>query len=791
MHAERFVVDLKACQTEEAVKATYIRHAGFQAYIKEKVDLYVNSCLFEFKYDVKDLRTNWHRVMAQALIYVHRIQAGLINIPMPSHVALVDKNEAMLFTMDPWLPLVQGDYKWDVPASSPDKKLVSAVKTVQAQALVYDTTDPKQLAEFVSVVRELPTHSSRKIVSAVNFDSVYQSWCVEIGAHLNSESLGPYFVADLREDSVFNARRGMLAFDFDGSSYQVPARTYEQFWSLYGRPPAADVQGLILSRLHMLAPKTRRQTQGAFYTPSSAAIRGSKYLLAAEPGWQDDPNTYLWDPCCGSGNLEEPIGCLDRVFMSTLDIAEIGLLKNLDLFPGAHLFQFDFLNGSYDDLPANLRAVIEDPSKKMIVLMNPPYGEATASIAGGANKTGVSFTRVKEQMLEEGLGQAANELFAQFMYRVAHWMPRATVAMFATLKYAIAPAAAKFRDTVWKYEAVSGFLVPGNIFPGVQGDFPISFIVWKPGVRQTEFELDVFDGKSITPGRKTISDSRDYLNDWFDRPKCTEPAIPLTAALGADKKDKPMLSCNAKHAFGYAGLNSNDPQNNGVVMFMSSVSSRGHGCAVTPDTFEHVLVQVGVRKLVAPTWLNDRDQFQVPLCDRADYKKHLNPGRTNLPNEFIADTVVYALFHGCNNSSTLSGEYHGKAFQLDNQFFPYCSAQVQLWAKHELGIHRAAGRAQETFVCKWLAEHNADLSPEARAVIESGHRLYGAFFHELPNLLRKKYHLNAWNPGYYQVRMALKEAGLGSQELQALSDAHRRLAAKLEPQVYELGFLAR
>lgn len=45
----------------------------------------------------------------------------------------------------------------------------------------------------------------------------------------------------------------------------------------------------------------------------------------------------------------------------------------------SHIFQFDFLNDSFDKLPESLQTIINDPEKrkKLILYINPPYAEAT------------------------------------------------------------------------------------------------------------------------------------------------------------------------------------------------------------------------------------------------------------------------------------------------------------------------------------------------------------------------------------------------------------------------------
>ena len=307
-------------------------------------------------------------------------------------------------------------------------------------------------------------------------------------------------------------------------------------------------------------------------------------------------------------------------------------------------------------------------------------------------------------------------------------------------------------------------------------------------MKTPSFKLDIFDKNGGFLGTKEISDNRDYMNDWFKRPKCTEPSIPLKSALSV-QDGRVYLGRNSVDSFGYACLAGNDPQNSQKVNLVSGVYSNGLGTSITPSTFRQAMVQVAVRKLIAPTWLNDRDQFQVPFCDRATYKSNQEPGTTNLPHEFISDCVVWNLFAGHNQTSTLSGTYKEVPFILDNQFFPYSTNEVERWATKNLSITLHAKRSAETFVHNWLADQ--ELSDEAKNLLEAGRAVYKLFYDNLPQLMLVKYSLQSWNPGWYQVRNSLADANLGKAELDAVKSAHAALKAKLEPRVYELGFLSK
>lgn len=101
------------------------------------------------------------------------------------------------------------------------------------------------------------------------------------------------------------------------------------------------------------------------------------------------------------------------------------------LFPGAKVFQYDYLNDDVgnvfdgDDrpgeprldfggartwkLPQRLRDDLQNPDLRWIVLMNPPFATAQKGGATGANKADVSMTRVRQVMHARDLGETSRE----------------------------------------------------------------------------------------------------------------------------------------------------------------------------------------------------------------------------------------------------------------------------------------------------------------------------------------------------------------------------------------------
>ena len=206
----------------------------------------------------------------------------------------------------------------------------------------------------------------------------------------------------------------------------------------------------MLERRDSLLPLDERSFKGAYYTPLHIVDKAYD-LLAQTLGKNWQQNYIVWDMCCGVGNLEVKHSNHRNIYMSTLDKADVDVMTASHTCVAATKFQYDYLNDNVTDsgeidysltnkIPESLRQAIADAGakkkgvKKILVLINPPYGEANSgdTRAGtGKNKTDIASTRIGASM--EGLGYAARELFVQFLSRIRRELPGATVAMFSKL----------------------------------------------------------------------------------------------------------------------------------------------------------------------------------------------------------------------------------------------------------------------------------------------------------------------------------------------------------------------
>jgi len=250
---------------------------------------------------------------------------------------------------------------------------------------------------------------------------------------------------------------------------------------------------------------------GKFYTPLPFAKLGLEYIeKVLGPDWHK--NYYVWDMACGSGNLEYHLPDYSKVFMSELDGRTVEQLNENNVFPGATVFQYDYLNDDVElmmagadllndkhgwKLPRSLREALADKTKKWVVLFNPPYAESSDGIGGGSGKMNVSDTAIAPLLHAIDCGKAARELFAQFLFRISKELPTSMMGMYAPLKYVNAQAFDKFREKVFQPEYKGGFIFPCSAFQGPTGQWPVSFLLWdwtkKLHIEQQKIITDVYN----------------------------------------------------------------------------------------------------------------------------------------------------------------------------------------------------------------------------------------------------------------------------------------------------------
>jgi hypothetical protein len=123
---------------------------------------------------------------------------------------------------------------------------------------------------------------------------------------------------------------------------------YRQFWAIYHRPPKSEYRDYLLERRDSLIPLDERSFKGAYYTPLHVVDKAyDKLTETLGKNWQRD--YIVWDMCCGVGNLEVKHSNPRNIYMSTLDAADVDVMKATKTCVAAQRFQYDYLNDDITD----------------------------------------------------------------------------------------------------------------------------------------------------------------------------------------------------------------------------------------------------------------------------------------------------------------------------------------------------------------------------------------------------------------------------------------------------------
>lgn len=793
--------ELARAKTEEDVKDAYIKALGLKGVFKGLVDIQTSEIWFE----AKEAPTPPLLMFAQLLVYVRAARKR--GEAVPGFLCVIDREKAALMATEHALPILEDkSIEWPKSGSKADLALAARIApTIETHYVVYEIASHDK--EFITATRSAIAEGRiiRTPITPDNLRQVFDKWVEMVGVELGVTKPADYavlFFADIMHDGRNEAMTKLPArllfsgdkpvFIVGGEQYELASdRGYYNFWKIYHRPPELKHRHYLLERRDSLLPLDDQKFKGAFYTPLHIVDKAYDQLTATlGADWQ---NKYIvWDMCAGVGNLEAKHSNLRNVFMSTLDQEDVTIMRSNPAFAGAEIFQYDYLNDDVTDfgaidydlsakVPMALRQAIADArdgkkgAKPILVLINPPYAEATGGglavpMAVSENKLGVANTQFARTGMQ-GFGKASNELFMQFIVRIYQEMPNSKLAIFSKVKYISTPTLSEFRS-LWKAEYLGGFAVHSKSFEGLKGDFPIGFFIWDTAshIPVDNVQANLLDRYGNLVGEKSFInfDRLPLLTEWVDRPLSnSRPVVPLKGAISPATATSDLRGNRwSDDALAWLNCAGNDLQNAASkTMLLSSGYGSARGFFVTPANLWQAAIVYAVRRLIKPTWVNDRDQFLQPSQPLSD--------------EFKSDCLVWMLFNGSNLSAGADGlEWNDRIWSLTNHFIPFSESELSV-----------KGRYESDFMVKYMK--GMIFSTEAQAVLDEGRKLFQRFHAtSFPRKIRDELKLGRPDAGWYQVRKALEAYGdTELTDFDPFKAAYKGLGDKLRPMVFELGFL--
>ena len=687
----------------------------------------------------------------------------------------------------------ENDFNWNVTPSNHEtrefKVVLERVKGIlDKNTTIFDyEKDEKKLRDFIKLNIWQAKSSSKIKINKNNFIPIYLRWLEQVKPEIainNRDELkknnimdSDFFLADLFVDDHNTQSIGDdesvksdLFVVFDNWGYKIAKESlkqmfdsiipikdkkkYEFFWKNYKRPPLKEYQEYIIQRRDLIVPQDIRERKGAYFTPRIWVEKSQEYMAEYfGENYQDE--YYIWDCAAGTGNLLAGLTNKYNIYASTLDMADVQVMRDMAEHKTAnllkdHIFQFDFLNDDFSQLPQSLQDIINDPEKrkKLILYINPPYAEATnAKTVTGTweNKAWTAIENHTHSKYKRLIWNASNELYTQFLIRIYKEIPNCKIAEFSKLKILQSANFSQYRKCfLAKLEKI--FIVPANTFDNVKGEFPIGFKIWDTETYEN-FEYiraDIYNKTWEYLWSKNISvdDKRLSLNKRF-------------VTFRQSSKDNLWIITNYPPDF----------QNSNKVFIQNSPTKRSWAIILNKENLWPLSIYFTTRHCIEATWLNDRDQFLRPK----DWREQ--------DSEFQTDCLIFTLFHGQNRIT--SSENDGV-----NHRIPFTEQQVE---------------ARDNFKSHFMTDFLKDKvrSPEAKKVYQAWLALW-RYYHEACS--KDQYLTNA---SLYEIReyfqwrnekgkMNAKSSDETYTELIGnLRSELKNLASKIAEKVYEYEFLKR
>lgn len=695
----------------------------------------------------------------------------------------------------------QNDFNWNVTPSDHETKEFKLVHEkvtgiLEKETLIYKyDVDEKLLKQFIQKNFVLGKISLSKVrINKNNFVSIYQKWFDEVRDTIavdweKSRKIGiiaaDFYLADILSEHNVSLKDKLFAllkkdhYELDRRidnggflnlktvGFKDKQKAHTQFWNRYDRPPRREYWDYIVERRDLLVPQDIRERKGSFFTPKIWVEKSQEYIAdVLGENWQDEYS--VWDCCAGTGNLLAGLTNKYNIWASTLDKQDVEIMKETMVKNGSlletHVFQFDFLNDDFSKLPQGLQDIINDKErrKKLLIYINPPYAEAD-------NRKGEGRRGVAESLIHKKygdlLGKAKRELFAQFFIRISKEIHGCFLGEFSTLKHLQASNFAQFRN-VFNAKLEKMFIVPADTFDNVKGQFPIGFVIFNlsENARFNNTTSNVYNANGVELANKHIAcyDNAKLINDWAKTFKANDKVKDSIATITAIASD--FQHCNTVC----------------IEKPYKKVAADNHHWQITLDNLIESSIYYSVRKVIPATWLNDRDQFLYPNDGWKEDK------------EFQSDCLAYTLFN--NNIQS----QHGINFWI-----PFTEEEVD--AKDNFKSHFMtnfmAGKVKQEpramtldfgVVAEESKSEKIEFSDKAKVVMDAGRELW-KYYHAQPNA-----NVDA---SYYDIREHFQgrdEKGKMNSSstdetynclLGNLREALKVLAKKIEPKVYEYGFL--
>lgn len=814
MARSRFYEEIKNAEQERQVEFVYNKGLGIyfnnspitnpyscDGFIECKTDNDKDlKLLIEYKFD-KNFESSLDRakVILQAIFYVKQFE--LHGQELPNVILIADKNECFVLHTNDIIKYLDCDIDWKVAPSSAADKYIDLCLEISNDdningAFVHSVDENFSFKVVADKIKDYADNVKRYVhITEDNIVNIFDTFTKKVlskNVKLSPNDLVGLFIGVISDKVNFYLhpnKKGTLISTY--GDIKVKADGYNQFINNFSRDYSVIEKRKFTEISDRLIEDTNRRNKGEFYTPKLFVDYAHKMIeehLGAD--WKE--KYVVWDNSCGTKNLTKDYN-FKELYCSTLENAELEMSKKYNA--NSTSFVFDFLNDSLENLPKGLLEAFEQ-NKPIVFFLNPPYARNNGGGINGSTSESVSDTKINKVMKENKIGACSANLYAQFLYRIMlikqqYNLTNCYVALFSPTLYLCGGSWKQFRNA-WlnNFNYTNGCTFKASHFADCADNWGIAFSLWNNGISEnkTDFNhklIDVENNEIVELGVKYIYniDNSTTLTEWLKSLETKSEkvdAIPMTSGVKIGTTEGLKMVIN--NYGGFINKSNNVNKNLQFVALFSSVfnDKPTPTISITNNNFDAIVTSFTSRKLIESNWINWADEYIMPNIEHPQWK------------QFVADSVVYSIFNGKSNQSSLRQvEYKGKKWDIKNEFF-FMSKENMLDLSNEIDnedMYNDCSASEERFVYTWLEEHYSELSDKAKEVLEMAKELVAKSmkYRQVFDEENEEYQIFNWDCGWYQVKAMLKQ--YMPNELKTFNELYKSFAEQLRPMVYELGFL--
>ncbi len=458
---------------------------------------HVVTSTLEFKYDL-NMRNSFQQagVILQSVYYLKKIETS--GEALPKAVFVGDVNECFVVPVASVSKYLKYKVNWDIAPSSAAKKNSDLVKEIaqnkDIEPFIYDID---KNFDFLSVVEKMKNISLDKPYAVtitknnileifkrfekdVVKDKYYTTKTIFDEDKRISELADLFFTCLTAPKEVFlhpNKKNKMIV---RGKEIRVNSKNYRIFFSQFRQEyTPVELEAITANKDRILEDTHRRRT-GAFFT-SDIWVAEAHKMIAEQFGENWKEEYVVWDCACGTANLTRGYK-FKELYISTIDQSDINTIGDCGYNPEATVFQYDFLDEiGVDRVPDDLRKAFED-GKKVLFLINPPYG--AGGEVGGNSKKDIGKSLINSIMLEDNMRFASKQLYTQFIYKITKLKEKYNCkianTIFAPPLFMTGSDFSNFREVFYNnFEFRNGMLFKASHFADVKSQWGISFTIWE------------------------------------------------------------------------------------------------------------------------------------------------------------------------------------------------------------------------------------------------------------------------------------------------------------------------